>query len=151
MANRTTYSDSIVIRAEPDVVFAYFVDPDLLARWIGDEAIVDARVGGRFTLRFGDRRVEGRYVEVEPPNRVVISWGRAGSLTFPPESSVLHVSLSAENGGTRVSITHTGLPPAEYERHALGWRHYVGRLAEAAPGGTPDPHTTPESLTRGAD
>ncbi len=146
-----TYSDSILIRAAPEVVFAYFIDPGLLARWIGDEAIVDAKPGGRFTLRFGDRRVEGRYVEIEAPNRVVISWGRAGSPTFPPESSLLRVFLSAEEGGTRVDITHSGLPPAEYERHALGWRHYLARLAEAAPGGVPDSHITPESLTRGAD
>ncbi len=146
-----TYSDSILIRAEPEAVFAYFVDPVLLARWIGDEAIVDAKAGGRFTLRFGERRVEGRYVEIEPPDRVVISWGRAGSPTFPPESSMLHVSLSPEEGGTRVRIIHTGLPPAEYERHELGWRHYLGRLAAAATDTGPDPHTTPESLTRGAD
>ena len=125
-----TYSDSILIRAEPEAVFAHFVDPLLLARWIGDEALVDAKPGGRFTLRFGDRRVEGRYIEIESPNRVVISWGRAGSATFPPESSVL---------------------PAEYERHELGWRHYLGRLAEATTGTTTNPHNTPESLTRGAD
>lgn len=146
-----TFSDSILIQAEPKTVFAHFVDPILLARWIGDEAVVDANPGGRFTLRFGHRRVEGRYLEIEPPNRVAISWGRAGSPSFPPESSVLRVSLRAEAGGTRVSITHTGLPSAEYERHELGWRHYLGRLAEAAAGMALDPHETPESLTRGAD
>ncbi len=146
-----TYSDSIVIRAEPDFVFPYFVEAALLARWIGDRAIVEARAGGRFILHFGDRRVEGRYLHIEPPRRVVISWGRAGSPTFPPESSILEVSLSPEDGGTRVSITHSGLPPAEEERHALGWRHYLARLAEAAIGNFPDPHTTPESLSRGAD
>lgn len=149
--NNRTYSDSILIRGSREDVFAYFIDPRLLARWIADEATVDAKAGGRFTLRFGDRRVEGRYVDIEAPSRVVISLGRAGSPTFPPEASVLEVSLSAENGGTRVAIIHTGLPPAEYDRHALGWKHYLARLAEAASGKDPDPHFTPESLTRGAD
>jgi uncharacterized protein YndB with AHSA1/START domain len=95
--------------------------------------------------------MDGGCCEIDAPHRVVISWGRAGSPTFPPESSILEVALSAEDGGTRVNITHSGLPPAEVERHGLGWRHYLERLAAAANGREPEPHTTPDALTRGAD
>jgi uncharacterized protein YndB with AHSA1/START domain len=145
------YHDSIHIAAEPDLVFDYFTEAEALARWIGDRATVDPRPGGQFTVIFGDRTVEGRYLEVERPKRLVISWGRAGSRDFPPASSVLEITLTPSDNGTLVAIVHTGLPDSELHRHALGWEHYLRRLGLAAVGGEPDPHTTPSSLTEGVD
>ena len=145
------YRDSIHIAAKPETVFNYFTDAHALARWMGDRAVTEARPGGQFTIFFGDRRVEGRYLEVDRPRRLVISWGRAGSKSFPPGSSVLEVTLTAEDGGTLLAITHTGLPDGEQHRHALGWRHYLARLTRAATGRDLAPHATPGKITRGAD
>jgi len=145
------YRDSIHIAAQPRVVFEYFVDPRSLVRWMGDDAVLDPRPGGRFTLVIGGRTVEGRYLHVEPPRRVVISWGRQGSRELPPEASVLEVDLTEEDGGTRVSIVHSGLPDSESTGHALGWQHYLRRLQVAAAGGEPGLHVVPPSLTEGAD
>ena len=126
------YRDSIYIDAPPDVVFEYFVDPVALVQWMGDEAFLEPRPGGRFTLRFGHGTVEGRYVEVMRPSRIVVAWGRLNSATMPPGSSVLEVELMAENDGTRVSIVHSGLPQVEQAKHAAAWRHYLQRLADAS-------------------
>ena len=78
------YRDSIHIAAEPDLVFDYFTSATALARWMGDRAVVDPRPGGQFTIFFGDRRVQGRYLELDRPRRLVISWGRAGSAASRP-------------------------------------------------------------------
>ncbi len=145
------YRASIHIDADPSVVFTYFTNPQALASWLGDRAILDPRPGGRFTVFFADKAVEGRYMEIDPPRRLVITWGRAGSPTFPPHASTLEVTLTPEAGGTRVAIVHTGLPESEAPRHALGWRHYLARLAVVGSGGKADPHQVPEELTRGAD
>jgi uncharacterized protein YndB with AHSA1/START domain len=145
------YRGSIHIDAEPEFVYGYFTRPEALIRWMGDHAILDPRPGGRFTLVFGDRTVEGRYVELDPPTRLVITWGRLGSATFPPSSSTLEVTLTPEAGGTRVSIVHSGLPVSETPRHALGWQHYFARLAVVAAGGEPGAHVVPEALTEGVD
>ena len=145
------YCDSIHITAEPGLVFEYFTNARALARWIGDRVVVDPRPGGQFTIIFGDRRVEGRYLELDRPRRLVISWGRAGSKRFPPESSVLEVTLTADDSGTLVAIRHTGLPDSELRQHALGWRHYLARLSLATTGVDLGPHVTPDELTRGAD
>jgi uncharacterized protein YndB with AHSA1/START domain len=101
-------------------------------RWMGELAVLDPRPGGEFTLFFGGNAVRGRYLELDPPRRVVISWGRGGSAEFPPEASTLEVTLEPEGAGTRVSIVHSGLPEAEAPRHAAGWRGYLARLAEVA-------------------
>ena len=145
------YRDSIHIAADPEIVFEYFTNAQALARWIGDRAVVDPRPGGEFTVYFADRRVEGRYLELDRPRRLVISWGRAGSRSFPPGCSVLEVTLSARDGGTLVAIKHTGLPDAERHRHALGWQHYLPRLSVAAAGGHPEQHTTPRAIVAEAD
>jgi len=145
------YRDSIHIEADPSVVFRYFIEPKALASWLGDRAILDARPGGRFTVFFDDKAVEGRYVEIDPPRRLVITWGRVGSPTFPPHASTLEVTLTPEGRGTRVANVHSGLPESEAHRHALGWQHYLGRLVTVGAGGKADPHDAPEELTRGAD
>jgi uncharacterized protein YndB with AHSA1/START domain len=145
------YRDSIHIAAEPDLVFDYFTRPEAIARWMGDRAVVDPRPGGEFTLYFGDKAVEGQYVVVDRPQRLVITWGRRGSRELPPGASTLEVSFVAEGDGTRVSIVHHGLPPSEAGRHALGWKHYLARLHELGSGREPEPHVTPPTLTEGAD
>src|SRR5262245_20983865 len=134
------YRHSIHIDAEPDFVYDYFIKPEALVRWMGDRAILDPRPGGQFTLVFGDRTVEGQYVELDPPNRLVITWGRVGSVTLPPATSMLVVTFTPEAGGTRLSIVHTGLPVSELPRHALGWQHYLARLAAAMSSCEPAPH-----------
>jgi len=140
------YRDTIYIAALPEVVFEYFTKPEALVLWMGDSAVLDPRAGGEFTLHFGERCVEGRYLEVDVPRRLVISWGRRGSSSFPPQTSTLEVLLSQEGEGTRVSIVHSGLPDSETTRHALGWRHYLARLGVVSGGGSLPSQVTPAAL-----
>jgi uncharacterized protein YndB with AHSA1/START domain len=145
------YRDSLLIEASPDVVFEYFTRPEALVQWMGDRAVLDPRPGGEFTLYFDDRCVRGRYVELDPPRHLVITWGREGSRELPPFASLLEVSFAPEGRGTRVSIVHHGLPESEAARHALGWHHYLGRLRILGAGGEPEAHRVPAALTDGAD
>jgi uncharacterized protein YndB with AHSA1/START domain len=130
---------SIRIDAAPERVFEHFVQPEAMLRWMGDYAVLDARPGGEFTLDINSVPVRGRYLEIEPPSRLVISWGHAGSDLLPPGSSRLEVSLRPEAGGTLVEIVHSDLPDLEARKHAAGWRIFLGRLAIAAPGGVLEP------------
>jgi uncharacterized protein YndB with AHSA1/START domain len=145
------YRDSIYIDADPELVFDYFTQPEALVRWMGDRAVLDPRPGGEFTLYFDDRCVQGQYVVLERPHRLVITWGRLGSHELPPFSSTLEVLLAREGEGTRVAIVHQGLPESEAARHAAGWRHYLERLRLLGAGIEPDRHITPKELTRNAD
>ena len=128
------YRDSVFIEAEPAEVFDYFTRAEALVKWMGEDALLEPYPGGRFTVFFGARAVEGHYVEVIRPRRLVISWGRAGCHDMPPDTSTLEVTLTPEHDGTRVDILHTGLPEGERERHAVGWRHYLARLKFALAG-----------------
>lgn len=145
------YRQVILIHARQEEVFRYFVEPEAIIAWMGDAAQVDPRPGGQFLLRFEDRYVEGHYLEISAPDRLVIGWGRRGSTNFPPDQSRLEVTLTTEDMGTRVEIAHFGLPISEQERHAQGWRHYMQRLERVASGQRVDSHTVPARLTAGVD
>jgi uncharacterized protein YndB with AHSA1/START domain len=106
---------------------------------MGDYALLDAVPGGVFHLDINGVPVRGRYLELDPPHRLLISWGHAGSDRLPPESSTVEITLTARPDGTRVTIEHRDLPPEEADKHAVGWPHFLVRLAAAASDRDPDP------------
>jgi uncharacterized protein YndB with AHSA1/START domain len=130
---------SVHIEASPEQVFEYFVSPEAIVRWMGDYALLEPSPGGAFEVDINGVPVRGRYLEVEPPHRLLISWGHAGSDRLPPGASTVEVRLSPAGGGTRVEIEHRGLPQDMRDAFGRGWPHFVARLAVAAAGGDPGP------------
>jgi uncharacterized protein YndB with AHSA1/START domain len=135
------YRTSVDIAAPPEAVYPYFTRPEAIVTWMGDYAILDAVAGGVFSLDINGVPVRGRYLELDPPHRLLVSWGHAGSTLLPPGASTLEITLTAIPDGTRVSIEHRDLPPEEAAQHAVGWAHFLSRLAIAAIGH--DPGTDP--------
>src|SRR5262245_57205371 len=70
---RDPYRASVLIEADPGRVFEYFTEPDALAKWMGGRAVLVPRPGGEFRLYISGVPVVGRYVEVDPPRRVVVT------------------------------------------------------------------------------
>ena len=120
------------IKAPPEVVFPYFTDPALIVKWIGDRAELDPRPGGVFSLDMGEVVAGGAYITVEPPYRVVFSWGIPGSDKLPPGGSTVEVVLTPDGDDTTVVLTHRGLPSTHIGGHRAGWEHQLGRLPAAA-------------------
>jgi uncharacterized protein YndB with AHSA1/START domain len=130
---------SVHVAAAPERVFQHFVEPDELVRWMGDYALLEARPGGRFTVDINGVPVRGRFLEVERPRRLLISWGHAGSDLLPPGASTLEVTFTPDAGGTLVEVVHRDLPDLQAEGFRRGWDHFLGRLVAAASGGDPGP------------
>jgi uncharacterized protein YndB with AHSA1/START domain len=131
------YTASIAIAAAPEVVFEYLTTAAGLAAWMGEHAELDPRPGGVFAVDIAGHPVRGRYLRVEPPTRVVVSWGFAGSPALPAGASTVEFRLTPIERGTRVDLTHSGLPETELTGHRDGWQHFVPRLAVVASGGDP--------------
>lgn len=131
---------SIRIEAPPESVFEYFVDPAKLMRWMGVEADIDPRPGGRFWVNVnGADRASGEYVVVDPPRAVSFTWGWEGSEQVPPGSSEVSLSLAVDGDATIVELTHSGLPGGQDDEHRKGWAHYLPRLQAAAATGALGP------------
>jgi uncharacterized protein YndB with AHSA1/START domain len=135
------------IDAPIEVVFDFFVRPELLVRWIGIASDLDARPGGRFRFELlPGEFCSGEYVEVLPPRRVVFTWGwESGAIPVPPGSSTVEIDLEPAGDGTRLRLTHHGLTPEHREMHDDGWSRFLPRLAAAAVGVPlpPDPSLGP--------
>jgi uncharacterized protein YndB with AHSA1/START domain len=126
----------IFIAAAPEAVFDFFVDPALMARWIGLSHQLDPRPGGVFRVEVGPGNVAlGVYKEVVRPHRVAFTWGwdahdadheELGLL--PPGASLVEIELIPKDGGTLVRFRHGGLPEIVLDIHRERWSRYLARL-----------------------
>lgn len=128
------FSTSIEIHATPDDVFDFLVTHNGITAWMGEHATLNARVGGVFEVDIAGSPIRGCYLEITRPNRVVVSWGVAGSDEFARGSSRVSFTLSAIPKGTRVDLLHSGLPEVRIAGHEDGWAHFLPRLALASEG-----------------
>ena len=64
---------SVHIEAAPEQVFEYFTSPEAFVRWMGDYALLQPTPGGALEVDINGVPVRGRYLEVEPPHRLLIS------------------------------------------------------------------------------
>lgn len=126
------FSTTVRIAATPAEVFPYLTDAELFVRWMGDWAKLDPVPGGVFAADVNGIPVRGEFVVVEPPDRLVFTWGVAGNDVIPAGSSTVEVTLSADGDETVVGLVHRDLPAEELPKHAQGWGHYLPLLAEAA-------------------
>jgi len=131
----------VVIAAPPEVVFPYFTEPAKMIAWKAVAATLDARPGGIFQIDVtGHDVARGEYVEIDPPRRVVFTFGwEAEGSAVPPGSTTVEVTLEPDGDGTRVRLVHSGVPDGIRAGSTEGWDHYLPRLAVAAEGGTPEP------------
>jgi uncharacterized protein YndB with AHSA1/START domain len=122
------------IAAVPEVVFPYFTDPQLLVTWIGERAELDPRPGGTFAVDFGQTAAHGTYVAVDPPHRVVFTWGIPEDAGMPPGSSTVEVELVADGDDTIVNLIHRDLPADREPSHEEGWEGCLTKLSAALSG-----------------
>ena len=135
------------VAAEPETVFAYFTDPTRYVRWMGVDATLEPEPGGTYRVFMRDGvETAGKFVEIDPPRRLVFTWGWTHDQDVPPGSTTVEITLAAEDGGTRLLLRHHDLP-SDHQRshHGAGWQLYLSRLvaltAGADPG--PDPNAAP--------
>lgn len=139
------------VDASPETVFEFFTDPAKMVRWKGQAATLDPRPGGVYRVEMNEHAVaRGEYVEIDPPHRIVFTWGwEGGDAPTPPGSSTVEITLTADGDGTLVRLVHSGLPsPESAEAHGQGWDQYMPRLAIAAAGGDAgeDPNRNPREM-----
>jgi uncharacterized protein YndB with AHSA1/START domain len=125
---------SIDIEAAPELVFEFLVTDTGMTSWMGQWASLDPVPGGQFAVDIAGYPARGRFLEVDPPRRVTVSWGFAGSTALPPGSSTVSFELTPITVGTRVEVVHTDLPATETPGHIAGWEHFLPRLARTATG-----------------
>jgi uncharacterized protein YndB with AHSA1/START domain len=127
---------TVHIRADRAVVFSYFIDPERYVEWMGHDATIEPVPGGTYRVRMREGiEALGEFVSVDPPRRLEFTWGWRNDDEVPPGSSRVVVTLTEEDGGTRVVLRHHDLPTdRQRDHHKEGWTLYLERLVSHCSG-----------------
>jgi uncharacterized protein YndB with AHSA1/START domain len=136
---------SIEISASPERVFRALASPEIVNWWVNPgvfdtrEWSGDVRVGGRWRASGVARGalyvLEGEFLEVRPPRKLVHTWHLVGTPNAP---STVTYELDPINGGTRLNLRHSDITSPEAGKGiTAGWDFSLRQLAQwlAAPGG----------------
>jgi uncharacterized protein YndB with AHSA1/START domain len=122
-----------VIAATPERLFELWTDPEELAKWWGPEGFttptysMDVRPGGRWhtTMRRPDGTehvVSGIYRAIEPPKRLVFTWGWDDDAGMRGHETEVTVTFEPAPGGTRMMLVQQTFVDADSRnRHEHGW------------------------------
>jgi len=138
MTDHTSVPEPIVreirVAAPSHEVFRFFTDPDKMILWHARSAWIEPRCGVEFRIDINGKNVaRGEFIEIDPPHRLVFSWGWEGSTELPPGASRVEVTFAdIGDGETLVRLVHSGMPDQMRDGNASGWDHYLPRLKLAA-------------------
>src|SRR5262249_27877266 len=128
---------TVEIAAPPERVFRTLASQEVLNWWVlpgvfdTREWSGEVRKGGRWraagVVRGLPYALEGEYLVVDPPTRLVHTWRRSD--TSGATTTVTYL-LQAIPGGTRLTLRHTGFaPPDSCSTTCQGWEASLARLA----------------------
>ena len=134
-----TIEREIHIAASPETIWELLVDPQQAIRWMGTNATFDVRRGGVYSVDvIPGHTSRGEFVVIDPPRRLVYTWGGEKNENVPPGSTTIEFELIPKSGGTLLRFAHRGLPtPQSAASHTHGWEHYLDRLQRVANGNNP--------------
>lgn len=132
-------NSQIVISAEypnltPELLFDYFVRPNLITRWWSPVARTHARQGGLFHFEWQDMdlHLRGQYTTVDRGSRLGFTWQWDHEKGKRQPRNVV-IQFQPARDGTRITVTHApyaDTPAEQRERHdhAEAWCFFLTRL-----------------------
>ncbi|MCA9735161.1 MAG: SRPBCC domain-containing protein [Deferribacteres bacterium] len=111
------------VHASIETVFRALTDPILIEQWSESRAIMDSKIGTRFSLFNG--YIIGQNLEIGLNKKIVQNW-RARNWK---DDSLVSMNLIKETGGTKIELRQEGIPDQEYVSIQQGWnKFYLGKL-----------------------
>ena len=89
------------------------------------------RVGETFRLELDGTAIAGRYIEVDPPHRILLSWDRVGTDTATPTPALIEITLTPTGDGTNVRVQFSGLSAEDAAFYPQLWARHLDRIATA--------------------
>ena len=122
----------------PDELFDWLASTDVTRWWVRPGVFDtrrwsgDVRPGGKWEASGVGRGqpydLDGEFLTVDRPRRLVHTWHPSGSPTSP---TTVSYDLEQTDGGTRLTLRHAGNPtPEAIDANGIGWETSLTRLAE---------------------
>lgn len=144
-----TLEFQVEIASNKELVWFAWTQTDRIVKWFAPDANIEARVGGAFELFFDPTNHDHLCTKgctitlLEPMERLGFTWRGPDEFDIMNHedslTSVL-VTLSEDNGVTRVLVEHTGWGQgSEWEKarawHQMAWNQVLGSLKSALESG----------------
>jgi activator of HSP90 ATPase len=107
--------------ASPEAVYDAWLDSAAHSAMTGGKASIGRRVGDRYTA--WDGYIEGATLGLVPGKRIVQSWRTTEFGANDPDSTIV-VDLEPTRIGTRLTLTHKGVPEGETSYEKSGWHDF---------------------------
>ena len=140
MSDDTTLVIEREFEASPERIYEAWTTPEILQRWWGPEGVgipdldLDVREGGAWTTTMksdqGERIVSGKYVTLEPPNRLVFTWGWIDNGTRGQETEVEIVLIKAGAKTTMILTQKVFADVENRNNHQFGWKSSFKKLEQ---------------------
>ena len=150
-------TDLVITRifdAPRELVWKAWTEPEHMKKWWGPkgytcpDCIIDFRIGGKYLFSMQDAKGNkiwstGEFREIIDPEKIVITDSFADEkgnivpsehygMKGIPMEMIVTVLLEDENGKTKMTMTHAGLPAGEHMEGANdGWNTSFDKLAES--------------------
>lgn len=154
---------SRMFNAPRELVYEAFTNPAMVSEWMGPRGFsamdleYDVRPGGRWRLRLHvtgptmdcdphgqtDLWMQGTYLEVAPPERLVYTFAWDGRTDIPYEETTITVTFRELEGKTVMDFKQGPFADAaNRDEHTVGWTSSFERFAEflLAPAGAEKTH-----------
>jgi uncharacterized protein YndB with AHSA1/START domain len=127
-------------KASRQRVYRAWTEPELLMKWFAEGDYewkireLDLRRGGRYRFegKTGDKpwALEGTYLEVRPPERLVYTWKWEDDPALGgPGDTIVTVDFREHGAETELTITQEGFTNAlALREHRTGWEGCLDRL-----------------------
>ena len=94
-------------------------------------------MGETFHLDLDGTAIAGRYIEVDPPHRVVLRRDRQGTDTATPTPTFIEITLNPTGDGTTVKVRFSGLSAEDAAFYPQLWARHLDQIATALAGAEP--------------
>ncbi len=130
MSETRTLEFSQTVDAPAKQVYQAFVSSVALESWFADSAEADARKGGRFYAWWNEGYyASGLFTKLKENKRIAFTWLGLDE----PAPSKVNITLSEEDGTTRVTVKHKGVGKGgdwkeTYQQMTDGWENALANL-----------------------
>lgn len=127
---RQALERSVLLPVARHAVFPWLTDSRRFAAWWGAGSSIEPQPGGAVRIRYPNGiEAAGAVLEIQPPARIVFSYGYASGEPIPPGASRVTIELVEDPAGTRLSLRHEFADATVRDHHVQGWRYQLAVFA----------------------